>query len=173
MGINSDHTGHKYPRLPRAGRDGHESSDGVLPGGRIVHVDGVVDLVKGHAGKDAGQAVAVVAVHVREAYARDLGDGESGVGHLPLRALSGIEEKVLAIPAQQVPGLGAGAGAGRDLQGGAEDDELTRDDDWMGLRPVRCPRTLRWTRLSMDQRPQCDQRRIGIGRRAGSVYADA
>jgi hypothetical protein len=113
------------PKIYARGRDGHESSDGVLPGGRIVQVDGVVDLVKGHAGKDAGQAVAVVAVHVREADARDLGDGNSGVDHLPLRTLSGIEEEVFAIPAQYVPVLVAGAG--RDLRGGAEDDELTHE----------------------------------------------
>jgi hypothetical protein len=73
--------------------------------------------------------------------------GDARVQHLPLGALSGVEEDALAVPAQQIAVVVAVPG--RDLTGGAEDDEFAQGHR-AGRYPgghsnPRPPRTCAWT----------------------------
>src|SRR3954451_22215327 len=65
----------------------------------------------------------MVAVDMGEADTRDLRGRHTRLDHLPLRAFARVEEQAFAVPAQQVPVVVPGPG--RDLGGGAEDNECT------------------------------------------------
>jgi hypothetical protein len=93
-----------------------------LAGGGVVDVDDVGDAVEGDPLRDAGEAEAVVAVEVGDADPGDRGGRHAGVDHLSLRALTGIEEEPLVVPAQQVAVVVAVAG--RYLARGTEGDQF-------------------------------------------------
>src|SRR5690625_4498979 len=88
-----------------------------------MHVHGVVHSVQHHSRQHPGQAEAMVAVHMGEADAVDLMGGDPGMNHLPLRALPGIEEVSLPVPAQDVTVVVTGAGG--HLGGGTQHGEVT------------------------------------------------
>ena len=69
-----------------------------LPAARVDDLDGVRHAVERQPLDDARQADAVVAVEVGQDDVRDLGGGDAGVGHLPLRALAGVEEDAQLVP---------------------------------------------------------------------------
>jgi hypothetical protein len=87
-----------------------------------VKMDGVLYAVEGHARKHPWQPKAVVAVNVRQAYARDLVRRNACVDHLALCSLAGVKEESLTVPAQEVaivvPGPGGHLGCG------AQDNEF-------------------------------------------------
>jgi hypothetical protein len=75
----------------------------VPPGGRVVAVHRVVDLVEHQPGHDPGQPEAVVAVEVRDADPGDVRGRDPGQQHLALGALPRVEQEALFVPAQEVP----------------------------------------------------------------------
>src|ERR1044072_2412488 len=96
-----------YRYLPNIGdvvkrRGMPESGEKLLTRRREVRVYGVLHTVQGQPLHDARKTKAVVAVEVRQAQPGDAARRHAGPQHLPLRALPGIEQNALAIPAQQV-----------------------------------------------------------------------
>jgi hypothetical protein len=91
---------------------------------RVVRDDAVGHAVQGEPLHDSRYAEAVVAVEVGDTDARDVGGADARQLHLPLRALAGVEEEPLAVPAQQVPVVVALAG--RSLARRPQYDQLTQ-----------------------------------------------
>src|SRR5207244_7182232 len=66
---------------------------------------------------------AVVAVEVAQADPGHVGGADTGLQHLPLGALTRVEQQALTVPAQEVSVMSAGAG--RYLARGSEHHQLT------------------------------------------------
>jgi hypothetical protein len=73
----------------------------VPAGGRVDQGYRVLNPFQGQALDDAGQAKAVIAVKVGEAYDADIPGLDPVQGHLPLSALAGIKEQTLLVPTQE------------------------------------------------------------------------
>jgi hypothetical protein len=77
---------------------------------RVAGIDHVRHPVQGHPLQHAGQAKAVVPMEMGDADPGDLARCDPGEDHLPLGALTRVEQQPLAVPAQQVAVVVAAAG---------------------------------------------------------------
>ena len=77
---------------------------------RVAGVDHVRHPVQGHPLQHARQAKAVIPVEMGDADPGDLAHRDPGEDHLPLGALTRVEQQPLAVPAQQVAIVVAAAG---------------------------------------------------------------
>lgn len=94
----------------------------------------VRDTVEVDALDHPGEAEGVVAVEVGDADPVQVVRGDPGPQHLPLGALTGVEEQALPVPAQQIAVVVAVPG--RDLAGGAEDHQFTYGQGRLPRRPL-------------------------------------
>ena len=85
-------------------------------------MDRVLYSVQGHPRKHSWQPKAVIAVNVRQAYARDLVRGHPCMNHLALCSLARVKEEALTVPSQEVAIVVPGARG--HLGGRAEDNEF-------------------------------------------------
>lgn len=92
-----------------------------------MQANGMPYPVEGQARQDAGKAIAMVAVDMGDADARDLRGGNIRPDHLALRAVSRVEQDALIVPTEEVAVVVACAR--RDLGGGTENHEFAHGNE--------------------------------------------